>query len=180
MHSCSSGPKPTIRKRLDDLCLLKLAQRSDGEPERFEFRVADEKQGETVSELGRLYRQYRLAVVELLAVGHSWILETPGRAPEGEHAEEDADRVDRDVARRGVASGDEVLMEHPTYELLQSAAQFLGAAQRTFVRRFENSFRLDPAEVERAITPRTRLIVITNLHNPSGVLAEERELRQVG
>jgi aspartate/methionine/tyrosine aminotransferase len=30
------------------------------------------------------------------------------------------------------------------------------------------------------LTPKTRLIVITNLHNPSGVLAEEAELRQIG
>jgi len=56
----------SIRKRLDDLCFLKLARRNEGEPERFAYLVADAKLAETVSELARLYRQYRLAVVDLI------------------------------------------------------------------------------------------------------------------
>jgi aspartate/methionine/tyrosine aminotransferase len=76
--------------------------------------------------------------------------------------------------------GDEVLVEHPTYELLVSTARYLGAEIRRFPRHFEEGFRVDPREVERQITPRTRLIMLTNLHNPSGVLTEESTLRQVG
>jgi|SRR5579864_7347992 len=76
--------------------------------------------------------------------------------------------------------GDEVLIEHPTYELLLNVAGYLGAKVRRFSRRFEYSFRLDPAEVERVLSPRTRLLVLTNLHNPSGVLAEEGDLQQIG
>ncbi len=79
-----------------------------------------------------------------------------------------------------IEPGDEALVEHPTYELLVSALQYLGASVRYFERRIENGFRLDPAEVERQITSRTRLIVITNLHNPSGALADEETLRAVG
>ena len=79
-----------------------------------------------------------------------------------------------------VEPGDEVLVEHPTYELLVSTLQYLGASVRYFERRMEDGFRLDPAEVERQITSRTRLIVITNLHNPSGALADEETLRAVG
>src|SRR5262245_9039556 len=63
--------------------------------------------------------------------------------------------------------GDEVLIEEPTYELLLSTAQYLGTSIRRFPRKFEEGFRLDPEEVAKHITPRTRLIVITNLHNPS-------------
>ena len=76
--------------------------------------------------------------------------------------------------------GDEVLIEHPTYELLVSVAQYLGAEVRYFERRMENEFGIDPAEVERQITPRTRLVVLTNMHNPSGAFADEETLRQVG
>jgi aspartate/methionine/tyrosine aminotransferase len=76
--------------------------------------------------------------------------------------------------------GDEVLIEHPTYELLVSAARYLGAEIRRFPRRFGDGFRLDPEKVERNITPRTRLVVLTNSHNPSSVLTEENALRQVG
>lgn len=75
--------------------------------------------------------------------------------------------------------GDEVLMEQPTYELLLNAARFLGATIVRFPRRFEDSFRLDPAQVERHITERTRLIIVTNLHNPSGVLSPESDLRHI-
>lgn len=76
--------------------------------------------------------------------------------------------------------GDEVLLEHPTYELLVSLAQYLGAEVRYFERRMDDGFRIRPEEVERQMTPRTRLIVITNLHNPSGALVDERTLRAVG
>jgi hypothetical protein len=79
-----------------------------------------------------------------------------------------------------VEPGDEVLIEQPTYELLLSAATYLGADIRRFPRRFEDGFRVDAREVERAITPRTRLVVLTNLHNPSGVRADEATLRLVG
>jgi aspartate/methionine/tyrosine aminotransferase len=79
-----------------------------------------------------------------------------------------------------IEPGDEVLVEHPTYELLVSTLQYLGASIRYFERRMEDGFRLDPAEVERQSTSRTRLIVVTNLHNPSGVLADEGSLRAVG
>ena len=76
--------------------------------------------------------------------------------------------------------GDEVLIEWPTYELLLTTAEYLGAKITRFTRRFEDGFRLDPGEVERALTPRTRLVVLTNLHNPSSALAEDDTLRQVG
>jgi aspartate/methionine/tyrosine aminotransferase len=79
-----------------------------------------------------------------------------------------------------IEPGDEVLIEHPAYELLVSTARYLGAEVRRFERRFEDGFRLDPSEVERAVTSRTRLIVITSLHNPSGALADEDALKEVG
>ncbi len=75
---------------------------------------------------------------------------------------------------------DEVLVEHPTYELLVSVLNYLGANVRYFRRRAEDGFRIDPEEVERQITPRTRLIVITNLHNPSGAFADDQTLRALG
>jgi aspartate/methionine/tyrosine aminotransferase len=79
-----------------------------------------------------------------------------------------------------ISPDDEVLIEQPTYELLLGTVSFLGGSIRRFERKPLDAFRLDPAEVEKAITPKTRLIVMTNLHNPSSVLAEEPELRAVG
>lgn len=79
-----------------------------------------------------------------------------------------------------VSPGDEVLIERPAYELLLSTALYLGADVRRFERRAEDDFRLDADEVRRALTPRTRLIVLTNLHNPSCSLADEAALREIG
>jgi len=75
--------------------------------------------------------------------------------------------------------GDEVLIEQPTYELLVSAARYLGAEVRRFPRRFEDAWSVDPEAVERALTPRTRLVVVTNLHNPTGVRTPDEVLARV-
>jgi aspartate/methionine/tyrosine aminotransferase len=76
--------------------------------------------------------------------------------------------------------GDEVLIEQPTYEPLLTVAEYLGASIRRFPRRFENEFEIDPAEIERHITPKTRLVVVTNLHNPSGARTPDPRLQLIG
>ena len=76
--------------------------------------------------------------------------------------------------------GEEALVEWPTYELLTATLEYLGATVRFFDRGLERGFRVDPEEVERKITPQTRLIVLTNLHNPGGTLIDEATLRAVG
>ena len=79
-----------------------------------------------------------------------------------------------------IGPGDEVLVEHPTYDPLLGAASFLGADIKRFDRKPRDGFRLDVSAIEQVLSPKTRLIVITNLHNPSGALAEESELRALG
>jgi aspartate/methionine/tyrosine aminotransferase len=75
---------------------------------------------------------------------------------------------------------DEVLIEHPTYELLTAAALYLGADVKSFARREENGYALDPAEILRVLSPKTRLIVLTNLHNPTSVRTPDYVLLEVG
>jgi aspartate/methionine/tyrosine aminotransferase len=77
-------------------------------------------------------------------------------------------------------AGDEVLVERPGYDPLVGPVGLLGARVIRFDRRFEDGYRLDPDAVRRAITPRTRLVVVTNLHNPSGVLASDADLDEIG
>jgi len=76
--------------------------------------------------------------------------------------------------------GDEVLVERPGYDPLMGAARLLGANVVQFERPVDHHFALDPARVKAAITPRTRLIVITSPHNPSSAVADPDSLRQVG
>jgi aspartate/methionine/tyrosine aminotransferase len=79
-----------------------------------------------------------------------------------------------------IEAGDEVLIEQPAYELLVSTAQYLQARVIRFPRHEANNFALDPGEILRHITPHTKLIVVTNLHNPTSVLTPESTLREVG
>ena len=76
--------------------------------------------------------------------------------------------------------GDEVLIEQPTYDPLLAVARHLGAKVRRFPRPFEIEFKIDIDALEKQITPRTRLIVITNLHNPSSALVDDDMLRKIG
>ena len=76
--------------------------------------------------------------------------------------------------------GDEVLIEKPTYDPLLAIAEYLGAKIKRFPRRFEDGFKIDIVELEKQITPGTRVIVLTNLHNPSSELVEEATLRRIG
>ena len=79
-----------------------------------------------------------------------------------------------------VEAGDEVLVESPGYDPLPAASAMLGANVLSFQRRFEDGWRLDPERIAAAMTPRTRALVITSPHNPSGVLAGDTELAELG
>jgi aspartate/methionine/tyrosine aminotransferase len=76
--------------------------------------------------------------------------------------------------------GDEVLVEHPAYGPILDIAHYLEAKIKRFRRAEENRWAIDSEEVRRCVTPKTRLIVITNLHNPTSVLTPETTLREIG
>lgn len=76
--------------------------------------------------------------------------------------------------------GDTLLAEWPGYDPHIGAARFLGAEIRTFDRGWDRRFRLDPDVVEAALAPDVAAIVLTNLHNPSGVYADPQALAAVG
>ena len=76
--------------------------------------------------------------------------------------------------------GDEVVIERPTYDPLIGAARLHGLAVRRFDRTFEDGYQPDPERITAAASPRTRLIVLANLHNPSGVLVDPERLAAIG
>src|SRR6266568_2303040 len=79
-----------------------------------------------------------------------------------------------------IEPGDEVLVEHPAYGPILDVARYLEADVKRFRRVEENGWVVDPAEVRRCVTPKTRLIVITNLHNPTSALTPKSVLREIG
>jgi aspartate/methionine/tyrosine aminotransferase len=79
-----------------------------------------------------------------------------------------------------IEPGDEVLIEHPAYGPILDVADYLQANVKRFRRAEENGWAIDPADVRHCVTPKTRLIVITNLHNPTSVITPESVLREIG
>lgn len=78
-----------------------------------------------------------------------------------------------------LSPGDEVIVERPGYEPLTRAAEGMGAVVRTFERRLEDGFAVDPERVAAQVTPRTRVIAVTNLHNPTGARTSDATLREL-
>ena len=76
--------------------------------------------------------------------------------------------------------GDDVLVERPGYDPLPGAAHLLGARTVRYDRAFDAGYALDPDRVRAAMTPRTKLIVITNPHNPTGVAAGPAAIAEIG
>jgi aspartate/methionine/tyrosine aminotransferase len=58
-------------------------------------------------------------------------------------------------------------------------AEGLGAKVTRFTRSPDDGFALDPDRVGRAITERTRVVVVTNVHNPTGARATDDVLGAV-
>jgi aspartate aminotransferase len=64
--------------------------------------------------------------------------------------------------------GDEVIYPNPAFPMYESIAAFTGAVPVPLPLREENEFRVDPDELERLVTPRTRLLILNSPHNPCG------------
>ena len=79
-----------------------------------------------------------------------------------------------------IEPGDEVLIEHPAYGPILDVARYLHADVKRFPRTEETGWAVDANAVRACITPRTRLIVITNLHNPTSALTPDWVLREIG
>jgi aspartate/methionine/tyrosine aminotransferase len=76
--------------------------------------------------------------------------------------------------------GDEVVLEQPAYGPLLDVANYLGARVKRLPRRFESRFSISLDELQRSITTSTRLVVLTNLHNPSGALLSAEMVGAIG
>jgi len=76
--------------------------------------------------------------------------------------------------------GDRILAEFPGYDPLAGAARFLGADVDFIERSWENGWKVDPDRLARDILPSTRLIILTNLHNPTGVYTDPWMLMKIG
>ncbi len=74
--------------------------------------------------------------------------------------------------------GDEVILFEPFYDSYRASVHMAGAIPRPVALRFPD-FTFDPDELRRAFSPRTRLVIVNNPHNPGGRVWTRAELSQV-
>jgi len=76
--------------------------------------------------------------------------------------------------------GDEVLYPNPGYPIYESQIEFHGgkAVPYTYIEG-KNNFDIDTDMLERQITPRTRLLVLNDLQNPTGAECSQAELEKI-
>ncbi|MGH2455836.1 MAG: pyridoxal phosphate-dependent aminotransferase [Candidatus Limnocylindria bacterium] len=78
-----------------------------------------------------------------------------------------------------VDEGDEVVYPNPGFPIYESMARYVGGTPVAAPLREENDFRMDVAEVERLVTPRTRLLVLNSPHNPTGSILTGDDIREI-
>ena len=78
-----------------------------------------------------------------------------------------------------VHRGDEVLLFQPAYDSYAPAVQLSGGIP-TYVTLRRPDYRIDWDEVRKAMTPRTRVILLNSPHNPTGMVLDRDDVRELG
>ena len=82
-----------------------------------------------------------------------------------------------DVAVRALVNpGDEVIVPMPSFVCYEPIAKMAGAKVVTINTSADNGFKLTPAQLREAITPKTKLLVLPYPNNPTGAILERDEL----
>ena len=77
-----------------------------------------------------------------------------------------------------VRPGDEVLVFQPAYDSYAPAIQLSGGTP-VYVTLRRPDYCIDWDEVRRAITPRTRVILVNTPHNPTGMVLDQDDIREL-
>ena len=78
-----------------------------------------------------------------------------------------------------VDHGDEVIIPVPYWVSFKDIVQYAGGNCVYVDTEESNGFHLDPRMIERAITPRTRAIILNSPNNPSGAVLGPDDARQI-
>ena len=81
--------------------------------------------------------------------------------------------------RAMINMGDEVLIPQPSYVSYEPCAILANAKPVIINLKNENNFRLTPAELEAAITPKSKILVLPFPNNPTGGIMEKEDLEAI-
>ena len=78
-----------------------------------------------------------------------------------------------------VDHGDEVICPDPGFPIYESMIRYAGGAVVPVTLPESNAFRLDIAGLRRAVTPRTKMIILNSPANPTGGVLEPEDLARI-
>ena len=85
-----------------------------------------------------------------------------------------------DLALRAlVGPGDEVIIPEPSFVAYQGCTAFTGATAKIIELKAENEFKLTAKELEEAITPQTKVLIMPFPNNPTGAIMNREELAEI-
>ncbi len=85
-----------------------------------------------------------------------------------------------DIAMRAMLDpGDEVLIPQPSYVSYLPCAILANGTPVVIELKEENNFRLTAEQLEAAITPKTKILVLPFPNNPTGAVMEEEDLKAI-
>lgn len=85
------------------------------------------------------------------------------------------------LAMLGLAEeGDEVITTNPCYATYEGVIKASGATPVYVPVSEQNGFRLQAADLEKAITPRSRVLLLNSPHNPTGAMLSKQEIAEIG
>lgn len=85
-----------------------------------------------------------------------------------------------DIALRAlVGPGDEVIIPEPSFVAYKGCVTFTGATPVPLDLRAEDEFRLTPELLEKALTARTKVVIVPFPNNPTGAIMEKKDLDRI-
>jgi len=76
-------------------------------------------------------------------------------------------------------AGDEVIYPNPGFPIYESQIRALGAVPVPIHLHEARGFNFDPRELEKRITPKTRLLILNYPHNPTGGMIPARDMEAI-
>lgn len=85
-----------------------------------------------------------------------------------------------DVAIRTITNpGDEIIVPQPAYVAYVPSVMFAGGVPVPVVTHLDNNFKLTAEDLEKAITPRTKALIINYPNNPTGATMDRKDLETI-
>ena len=75
--------------------------------------------------------------------------------------------------------GDEIVYPNPGFPIYESVINFTGAKPVPMALVEANDFRLDIDQLRRAVTPKTRMIIMNSPNNPTGGVLEQKDMEAI-